>query len=92
MPPEASPLSIVLVEPDKNRAIQIIDSLKAAGNYDIRVIAENTGLARAVASFNPDVVLVDLANPRAILSKSCPSPRRRWSGRLPCSWTSPTTP
>lgn len=63
MPPEASPLSIVLVEPDKNRAIQIIDSLKAAGNYDIRVIAENTGLARAVASFNPDVVLVDLANP-----------------------------
>lgn len=63
MPPEASPLSIVLVEPDKNRAIQIIDSLKAAGNYDIRVIAESTGLARAVASFNPDVVLVDLANP-----------------------------
>ncbi len=63
MPPEASPLSIVLVEPDKNRALQIIDSLKAAGNYDIRVIAESTGLARAVASFNPDVVLVDLANP-----------------------------
>lgn len=51
MPPEASPLSIVLVEPDKNRALQIIDSLKAAGNYDIRVIAESTGLARAVASF-----------------------------------------
>jgi response regulator NasT len=63
MPPEASPLSIVLVEPDKNRALQIIDSLKAAGNYDIRVITESTGLARAVASFNPDVVLVDLANP-----------------------------
>ncbi len=63
MPPEASPLSIVLVEPDKNRALQIIDSLQAAGNYDIRVIAESTGLARAVKSFNPDVVLVDLANP-----------------------------
>ncbi|NVO24590.1 ANTAR domain-containing protein [Donghicola sp. C2-DW-16] len=63
MPPEATPLSIVLVEPDKDRAIQIIDSLQAAGHYDIRVIAQSTGLARAVTSFNPDVVLVDLANP-----------------------------
>lgn len=63
MPSEATRLSIVLVEPNKDRAIQIIDSLQDAGSYDIHVIAENTGLARAVVAHAPDVVLVDLANP-----------------------------
>ncbi|MGH1415198.1 MAG: ANTAR domain-containing response regulator [Pelagimonas sp.] len=56
-------LSIVVVEPDRDRALQIIDSLRTAGEYEIRVISETTGLARQVHQHNPDVVLIDLENP-----------------------------
>ncbi len=41
----------------------IVDSLSAAGPHDIHVIAEFTGLARAVTAHNPDVVLVDVLSP-----------------------------
>ncbi|MEC8630396.1 MAG: ANTAR domain-containing protein [Pseudomonadota bacterium] len=57
------PLSIVVVEPDQERAMLIVDSLSAAGPHDIHVIAEFTGLARAVTAHNPDVVLVDVLSP-----------------------------
>ena len=57
------PLSIVVVEPDQERAMLIVDSLTAAGPYKIHVIAESTGLSRAVIAYNPDVVLVDVMNP-----------------------------
>ncbi|MCV2882730.1 ANTAR domain-containing response regulator [Actibacterium sp. XHP0104] len=56
-------MSIIVVEPDRDRALQIVDSLREAGDYDIHVIAEATGLARQIQRRNPDVVLIDLENP-----------------------------
>lgn len=56
-------LSIIIVEPDQERALPIVDGLRELGDHDIRIIAEETGLARQIAEFRPDVVLIDLANP-----------------------------
>ena len=56
-------LSIIVVERDRDRALLIVDSLLSAGDHDIHVIADETGLARKISERNPDVVLIDLANP-----------------------------
>lgn len=56
-------LSIIVVEKDRDRALQIVDSLKASGDYDISVIAEESGLARRIAQGDPDVVLIDMTDP-----------------------------
>ena len=56
-------LSIIVVEKDRERALLIVDALAELGDYDIQVIAEETGLARRVAERRPDLVLIDLANP-----------------------------
>lgn len=57
------PLSIIIVEPDRDRALLIIDSLQAAGDFDIQVIAEPTSLARQIQARQPDVVLIDIEDP-----------------------------
>ncbi len=59
----ANRLSIVVVEKDRERALLIVDALRAVGDYEITVIAEETGLARRIASKQPDIVLVDVVNP-----------------------------
>ena len=59
----AKPLSIVVVEKDRDRAMMIVDGLKVAGNFDVVVIAEEAGLARRIAQCNPDLVLIDAGNP-----------------------------
>ena len=59
----ADRLSIIVVEKDRDRALLIVDGLAELGDHDIQVIAEETGLARRVAERNPDLVLIDLANP-----------------------------
>ncbi|MEM6305611.1 MAG: ANTAR domain-containing protein [Pseudomonadota bacterium] len=56
-------LAIMIVEPDRERALQIADSLGDAGFDNIKVIAEPSSIARHIASFAPDVVLIDMANP-----------------------------
>ncbi|WP_119841199.1 ANTAR domain-containing response regulator [Pseudooceanicola algae] len=56
-------LSIIVVEPDRDRALLIVDSLREAGEYDIHVISEPTGIARSIQSHNPDMVLIDIADP-----------------------------
>ncbi|MEO1549090.1 MAG: ANTAR domain-containing protein [Pseudomonadota bacterium] len=56
-------LSIIVVEKDRDRALLIIDSLRAAGDFDIQVIAEASGLTRKILALNPDVVLIDVADP-----------------------------
>lgn len=58
-----SALSIIVVEKDRDRALLIVDSLRAAGDHDIHVIADETGLARKIAERNPDVVLIDVTSP-----------------------------
>ncbi|WP_068115001.1 ANTAR domain-containing response regulator [Tropicimonas marinistellae] len=59
----ANRLSIVVVEADRERARSIVDSLRDAGDFDISVISEVTGLARHVSNRDPDVVLVDMTSP-----------------------------
>ncbi len=56
-------LSIVVVEKDRDRAIQIVDALKVTDDYDIFVIADERGLARQIAARAPDIVLIDIDNP-----------------------------
>lgn len=56
-------LSIIVVEEDRDRALTIVDSLREAGDFDIQVIATHTGLARQIKAYQPDVVLIDIANP-----------------------------
>lgn len=56
-------LVIVVVESDPERAQIIADGLHGDGAHDIRIIAEQSGLARQVADLQPDVVLIDIANP-----------------------------
>lgn len=56
-------LSIIVVEKDRARAILIVDGLRDAGDFDVTVIAEETGLARRIAQRKPDLVLIDAGNP-----------------------------
>lgn len=59
----ARAVSIIVVEPDRDKALLIVDSLRAAGEYEIHVIAQTTGLARQIKERAPDVVLIDIENP-----------------------------
>ncbi len=56
-------LKIVVVEPDKARAVDILDGLQEGGWQDITVLSNTSGLARALINAKPDLVLIDLANP-----------------------------
>lgn len=66
-PPSIRPmdtrLSIIVVEPDRDRGLMIVDSLSAAGDNDIHVISEISSLARRIAERQPDIVFVDITNP-----------------------------
>ena len=61
--PMQSTLRIVVVEPDRDRAVDIIDALRDGGWANVTVISESTALARALEQEDPDLVLIDLANP-----------------------------
>jgi len=56
-------LSIIVVEEDRDRAVTIVDSLREAGEFEIHVISALTSLARQIKARQPDVVLIDIANP-----------------------------
>ena len=56
-------LSIVVVEKDRERALTIVDGLREAGDFEVYVIGDETGLARRIAERNPDLVLIDAGNP-----------------------------
>ena len=58
-----SPLSIVVVEENRDRAIAIVDALRDAVECEVHVIGNVSGLARKIAAFLPDVVLIDIDNP-----------------------------
>ncbi|WP_022706106.1 MULTISPECIES: ANTAR domain-containing response regulator [Paracoccus] len=59
----SQPLSIVVVEEDRDRAIAIMDALRDAGDHEVHVIGQATGLARKIAACQPDIVLIDIDNP-----------------------------
>lgn len=56
-------LTIVVVEKDRERALLIVESLRFSGDHDIHVIGDESGLARAISSRNPDIVLIDIRSP-----------------------------
>lgn len=56
-------LTIVIVEEDRDRAIAIVDGLRDTGDHDVHVIGAVTSLARKIAGYSPDVVLIDIDNP-----------------------------
>lgn len=56
-------LKIVVVEPEPSKARDIIDALKEDGRADVTVIGSGSQLDRAVRTENPDIILIDLANP-----------------------------
>ena len=56
-------LSIIVVEQDPTRAQLIKESLRATGAVKISVFTGANDLARRVHDLNPDIVLIDMANP-----------------------------
>ncbi|MYM55808.1 ANTAR domain-containing response regulator [Thalassovita mangrovi] len=58
-----SKLTIVVIEEDRDRAIAIVEALKESGNHDVHVVGPIAGLARKIAAYSPDVVLIDIDNP-----------------------------
>ncbi|MEM9048774.1 MAG: ANTAR domain-containing protein [Pseudomonadota bacterium] len=59
----SDPITIVVVEEDRERARAIVDALKENGECDVFVIGNVSGLARRIAAHAPDVVLIDIDNP-----------------------------
>ncbi|MCV6586965.1 MAG: ANTAR domain-containing protein [Marinibacterium sp.] len=59
----ADPLTIVVVEEDRERAIGIVDALHASGSYEVHVLGNVSSVARKIAALAPDVVLIDIDNP-----------------------------
>ena len=56
-------LNILVVEPNAYKALEISDALQENGWSDVTVIGLNADIAEAVASHNPDLILIDLTNP-----------------------------
>lgn len=56
-------LSILVVEPDQDKALQIIGALKDAGWDTVHALAHIAGLERAIRDHVPDIVLIDVAHP-----------------------------
>ena len=56
-------LSILVVEADADKARQIIDALKDGGWDKVHALGEISGLERAIRTHEPDIVLIDMANP-----------------------------
>lgn len=58
-----SDLKILVVEPDQAKAREIIDALKDGGWQDVTVIGSSEALERTLKQQDPDLILIDLANP-----------------------------
>ena len=56
-------MSVVVVEKNRDRAVMIVDGLRAAGSFDVSVIGDDIGLARRIAERDPDIVLIDAGSP-----------------------------
>lgn len=56
-------LKILVVEPDPNKARDIYDALVDGGWSEVVVIATITQLDQTLQQQNPDIILIDLANP-----------------------------
>ena len=57
-------MRIAIIDESAARAAVIAEGLVASGLSDITVLIERTGLVARIQELSPDVVLIDLANPR----------------------------
>lgn len=56
-------LSILIVEADPDKTREIIDALVEAGWTDVHAVGQVSGLERSIKKVDPDIVLIDVANP-----------------------------
>ena len=73
-------LRIVVVEKDRERALMIVDGFRDAGDHEVSVLGDETGLARKLKEIAPDIVLIDLEQRRRaphVLQPKRVVPRRR---------------
>lgn len=56
-------LTVAVVDTNPVRAAILCEGLEAAGIGRVQVIRETTGLVRAIAALDPDVVVIDLEDP-----------------------------
>lgn len=56
-------LKILVVEPEPDKARDIIDALMNGGWSDVTVIGSTGALVGALSQQDPDIILIDLANP-----------------------------
>jgi len=57
-------LTIIIVEPNRDRALQIVDALKrVSASNEVHVVADAGALKQQVEALMPDVVLIDVADP-----------------------------
>jgi two-component system, response regulator / RNA-binding antiterminator len=61
---ELSPMRIAIVDESAARAAVIQEGLFEAGLTDIIVLTERAGLVKRIEAISPDVILIDLCNPR----------------------------
>lgn len=56
-------LNILVVEADQTKAHEILEALKEGGWQNATVIASASALERILQQHDPDIILIDLANP-----------------------------
>jgi two-component system, response regulator / RNA-binding antiterminator len=57
-------MRIAIIDESPARAAVIEEGLREAGLPDIRIFGERGGLVARIEAFAPDVILIDMANPR----------------------------
>jgi response regulator NasT len=60
---ETRRLSVAVIDENQVRSAILVEGLRAAGIEDVFVIAETAHLLKRLVDLNPDVVIIDLANP-----------------------------
>lgn len=54
---------IAVIDLDRERALTIVDALRDAGDYEIHVLGDETGVDKKLRRIDPDIVLIDLESP-----------------------------
>jgi response regulator NasT len=63
MPARPTTLSILIIDENRLRASVIEAGLREAGQDNLTIIHDVTGIARRIAEIEPDVIFIDLENP-----------------------------
>jgi acyl-CoA synthetase (AMP-forming)/AMP-acid ligase II len=68
-------------EPDRQRAVAIVDAIRALGEYQVHVLGDGAGLARCVAEVQPHLVRIEVSDTSSdrqeLTLTSCPTERMR---------------